>query len=159
MSFKSSAKILLMNITQLTKAGIAKSQLDVALTFYLEDRELISAITLAGAAEEILGKLCEKEGKPTSLEHHTKLAHAVCKYFLNSDQDEKSLRDSINRPRNELKHLTSGDVIEVDTEFEAGEMLARAIGNYECLFGSKTDKMCLFELKHKEASDRLFPRF
>jgi len=150
--------MLLMSIKRLTKTDIAKSQLDSALTFYLEDRELVSAITLAGAAEEILGKLCEKEHKPTSLEHRTKLACDLFKFVWNRDEDEKSVRDSMNQTKNELKHLISGDAIDVDIEFEAGELLERAIGNYERLFGTKTDKMCSFELKHREASERLFPK-
>ena len=52
-----------MTFQRLTKADIALSQLNMALSFYLGGRELVSAITLAGAAEEILGKLCERSGK------------------------------------------------------------------------------------------------
>jgi hypothetical protein len=43
-----------------SKLGIATAQLDTAIALYLEGKHLISLITLAGAAEEILGKLAEK---------------------------------------------------------------------------------------------------
>ncbi len=51
-----------MPLTNLTKWDIALSQLNQAINFYLEDRDLVSATTLAGAAEEILGQLCEGRG-------------------------------------------------------------------------------------------------
>lgn len=49
-------------VVTLSKLDIATAQLDTAMGLYLEGRDLISAITLAGAAEEILGKLAEKAG-------------------------------------------------------------------------------------------------
>ena len=41
----------------LTKLEIAELQLNQSIAFYLEGKDLISAVTLAGAAEEILGKM------------------------------------------------------------------------------------------------------
>ncbi len=45
-----------------SKLDIATRQLKRALEFFLDDNDLICSITLAGAAEEILGKLLEKQG-------------------------------------------------------------------------------------------------
>lgn len=39
--------------------SIAKAQLDTAIRLYFEAEDLFSVITLAGAAEEILGKHLE----------------------------------------------------------------------------------------------------
>ncbi|MBK8384257.1 MAG: hypothetical protein IPL11_00655 [Candidatus Accumulibacter sp.] len=47
----------------LTKAEVAVRQLDQAIRLFLEG-DLLSSLTLAGAAEEILGKLCERAGSP-----------------------------------------------------------------------------------------------
>jgi hypothetical protein len=38
------------------RVDLAAEQLDVALSLFLENQSLVSALTLAGAAEEILGK-------------------------------------------------------------------------------------------------------
>jgi hypothetical protein len=41
----------------LTKLEVAISQLRLSIALFMEEREHISVITLAGAAEEILGKI------------------------------------------------------------------------------------------------------
>ena len=46
---------------------IAKEQLETALRLYFEQRDYYSAITLAGAAEEILGKMLNHNGEENLL--------------------------------------------------------------------------------------------
>ena len=47
----------------LSNLDIAERQLERAIVLFLDDKDYVSALTLAGAAEEILGKLLNKAGK------------------------------------------------------------------------------------------------
>ena len=44
------------------RLSLAQEQLDVALSLFLEGRSHASAITLAGAAEEVIGKELTRQG-------------------------------------------------------------------------------------------------
>src|SRR5579859_5424988 len=97
----------------LTKLAIAEHQLDRALRLFLDDRDYVSAITLAGASEEILGKLLEKGGRKHSLqefvEHCVTIGHKV----FGERWEEKHFRDIANHFRNGLKHITDGEPMEI----------------------------------------------
>ncbi len=54
--------------TSLSKREIAESQLRTATNFYLTGKEYPSALTLAGASEEILGKILVEKGELPTLE-------------------------------------------------------------------------------------------
>ena len=56
------------------KKCIALAQLGTALRLFHDDGDLFSIITLAGAAEEILGKLVEK-GRGMFMREIEKIAH------------------------------------------------------------------------------------
>jgi hypothetical protein len=139
-------------MTRLTKFDIAVQQLDDAITFYLENRNLVSAVTLAGAAEEILSKLCEERGKPSSLSHHAESAHKLHQHlmglFPGVFQHDPGLKAFIrlrNETRNEFKHLMSGNAIQVDLQDKAGRLIAHAVKNYSTLVGYETEKMRQFQ--------------
>ena len=143
-----------MPVVRLSKIDIAVSQLNVALTFYLEDRELVSAITLAGAAEEILGKICEQKGKPSSLSRHAESARSLHLHLkslfpevFTHDPGTKTFVNLRNETRNELKHLISGKAIDVDLNEKAGRIIAHAVENYRNIFGRETLKMRQFQTK------------
>ncbi|MGA2658601.1 MAG: hypothetical protein ABSH34_13945, partial [Verrucomicrobiota bacterium] len=125
-----------MCLIRLSKLDAAVSQLNVALTFYLEDRELVSAVTLAGAAEEILGKLCEQKGMPSSLSRHVESARSLHLHLKSSfpamfthDPQTRAFVNIRNETRNELKHPNSGDPIDVDLHDKAGRLIADAVEN------------------------------
>jgi hypothetical protein len=143
-----------MPLVRMTKIDIAMSQLNVAMTFYLEDRELVSAITLAGAAEEILGKLCEHQGKQSSLSRHAESARDLHLHLkglfpdvFRHDPGTKPFVNFRNETRNELKHLISGSPIEADLLAKAGHLIADAIRNYVSLAGHETPTMRRFQAK------------
>jgi len=48
-----------MNIQRYAKKEIAFNQIETALSLYFEEKDLFSVVTLAGAAEEILGQLLQ----------------------------------------------------------------------------------------------------
>ncbi len=54
-----------------SKLEIAVHQLERAIKLYLDEKYYISTITLAGASEEILGKIIESAGGETDLSNFT----------------------------------------------------------------------------------------
>jgi len=120
----------------LTKTEIAAKQIDTAIDLFLTDKDFISALTIAGAGEEILGTLLKRSGKKNML---TKLH----KYHENiSGIDYKTFCRNENYARNALKHATDPDEDEI--EIGKGEtifMIMRCMFNYEELTGETTDKM------------------
>lgn len=87
----------------LTKLEVASSQLDVAMRLFLEG-DYLSSLTLAGAAEEILGRLCERADKPVSAEAVVNFHLAGTDPALKDTVRRKFLLAVMNRPRNEAKH-------------------------------------------------------
>lgn len=135
-----------MKLTRPTKLEIALRQLQHALFLYKRREELICAVTLAGAAEEILGKLCRERGKTASLDRKLKSTAELHEYIWGEKpQSEKALRSFKNRTRNEFKHLMSGKPIDVNLENSAADLIARAIENYRLLSGKETQEMRVFQ--------------
>lgn len=56
-----------MNKLQKTRINLGIEQLDVALELFLEERSYVAALTLAGAAEEILGKALDFQNRTNAL--------------------------------------------------------------------------------------------
>ena len=52
---------------KLHKTEIARHQIDTAIDLFLEDKDFISALTLAGVGEELTGKLIERAGEARDL--------------------------------------------------------------------------------------------
>ena len=138
-----------MSPTTLTPQEIALLQLEKALKLYLGGEELVCAITLAGAAEEILGKLAYANGKTPSLERRVNHKMGLFKaIFPNKPIPLKKVFVYLsNQSRNAMKHLTTTTPITVDLEQEASRLLARAVENYVLLFGRETPHMRRFQAK------------
>src|SRR3990172_639968 len=112
----------------LTKLDAAKIQLEAAIELHLDKASYIPAITLAGAAEEILGKVLPS-GQQTAKQE---LSQALLtEYQLTISKKELSDR-YLNKTRNELKHFGDSNVtqIDIEPEIESLGMLARALANY-----------------------------
>lgn len=73
----------------LTKLEVAVSQLSQAIRLFLEE-DYLSSLTLSGAAEEILGKLCERSWKPVTIEEiiafHSARSAKSCEEFCQTCQ-------------------------------------------------------------------------
>ena len=117
----------------LTKIEIAEQQLLHAIELFCSGDQIVCAITLAGAAEEILGKLVGRIGKTNSLEVEVKDQCEMFESFFGRPANPKVFRDLENNARNELKHLCSTDSIELDLEQEAVNLIERAIINFQQL--------------------------
>lgn len=120
-----------LDITGIEKKDIALIQLRKAIQLFNKN-ELISAITLAGAAEEILGKIAQKRKGYTALDYHETYLSQLAQTFKKSPPKKKDIIENFNRVRNELKHNDRGEnvYITADFKFETQELIDRAIRNY-----------------------------
>jgi len=130
---------------------LALMQLDKAIDLYEEAtiQGYVCAVTLAGAAEEILKKLCKDNGIQTSLDA---VLDDLCKKFPEFSKED--VRNYVlNLPRNALKHLKP-EICEndFDPELYARMYIHRTIYNYCKLTNEKSDAIDRFlEVKKKVA--------
>lgn len=117
------------DLPTLTKVEVAAHQLERALSLFLDERDYVCAITLAGACEEILGKLLEKSGKEHSLGSFVKACVAIGKDVHGEEWSPKVFVTMASEFRDGLKHYTDGQPITVPRE-AAVEILDRAVENY-----------------------------
>jgi hypothetical protein len=105
----------------------ALAQLEVALRLYFsgDERDLLSVITLAGAAEELFGQLLAAKGIENSIESIKKAIVAISA-ILSLDGDPVTLKEAANRANRakiRLKHWnaqTDNALIELDADFSQG---------------------------------------
>jgi hypothetical protein len=110
---------------------LAKEQLDVALSLFLDHQSYASAITLAGAAEEIFGEALSLRGEQNVLDWSFANTISFHKTFHVMKPEKKEYIDKENLARNALKHLQEdkGPTITVDIEKAACWMLVRTLEN------------------------------
>jgi hypothetical protein len=120
-----------------SKLEIAVHQLDRAIKLLLDEKDPISAITLAGAAEEILGKLVNEAGGTNSLEDFIDECIRIGGYAANDRSIRKEFADMQNYHRNQLKHLSDGSDITISLECANG-IIERAAENLWLLNRSQT---------------------
>lgn len=117
-----------MATIKITKLGVAISQLEMAIDLFLKNQDLICVITLAGAAEEILGRYAANSNEIPMIE----LLCSSLKNEYSIDMPDKDFKwQYLNKARNLAKHFDNeeNEIIEFDPELEALTMLIRAIGN------------------------------
>ena len=123
----------MMSVDKLTALNIAEHQLMAALRMW-KARDYLCAITLAGVAEEILGKRLRRVGIEPSFDN---MKAAVLKIAGQSESEdpylEKDVALLINKTKNQLKHYSGDEVLEIDLRKDAEEILDRAIANYQML--------------------------
>ena len=134
---------------------VALQRLETALRLYFEHEDYYSVITLAGASEEIFGKLLTAAGGDNALDRSkNNFNKSYETLYPGAPDDEKSIADRQkwiadrqNDARNKLKHWTPGQpkVVQFDAKDEAKDMLIRAIDNYFRLTGNYTDAMRQFD--------------
>ena len=121
----------------LSKSDIAKRQIETACGIFLSGGDFLAVVTLAGAAEEILGNLLKRAGKGNSMDDIAALDQR-----LTGGRPFKDVSAEVNAARNALKHAreASEDTVAV-LPGEAHAMLARAISNYVSLTDDISDSM------------------
>ena len=108
----------------LSKHDAAVDQLDWAIRLFLDNNAYVPAITLAGAAEEILGEMLGADSAFVQLKQ---------RIMAMSDLPEKVVTQlHINKSKNWLKHwqgLRDEETINLDLETEAIQYIVRAVAN------------------------------
>ena len=126
---------------KLNKIEIARTQIETAIDLFLSNRDFLSALTLAGAAEDILGKLLERDGKKSMLEN-------LYGWFQETTQEKIGFGEfakKANFTRNTLKHASVANEDEIEVfRWETVQMIMRALFNYKQLVGQPTEKMLEF---------------
>lgn len=130
-------------LVTLTKLEIAEHQLDLAVELFLDRRDFVASITLAGASEEILGKLLEARGESHVLGEFVESCVKTGKHIFKEDWPAKDFVEMANFFRNGLKHITDGESITVSRE-AAAEIIERAIANLWRLEGRESPRIRRF---------------
>jgi hypothetical protein len=138
----------------LTKLEVATRQLDAAIRLFLEGDHL-SSLTLAGAAEEILGRLSEREGLPVATEEIVAHHFGDTDLALTDKERRKVLLEVMNGARKAAKHAndTSETHFVVEQTFPLqmimrAMLMARALG----LPPSREAEMVAWLRAHPEAT-------
>ena len=112
---------------KLSKQDAATHQLDAAIHLFLKG-DYLSSLTLAGAAEEILGSLSRIAGLPVAIEaiaeHHRKDTDPA----LTDKESSNVIFGIANRARNSAKHANDEGETEVEIErLHPLQMIMRAM--------------------------------
>ena len=126
---------------------IALEQLETALRLYLARESYFSVVTLAGAAEEIYGKIVRDQEINNSMDESVNATLAMHKRLFGTKTDEKRVRDRMNHAKNVLKHANpkTESTVTLDVQEEAIDMLNRAIDNYWLIESQLSPRMVQFQ--------------
>ena len=117
---------------KLSKIDAAADQLDWAIRLFLDHKAYIAAITLAGAAEEVIGKPLQDRAA------FKQLATTLSTRF---GLDRRAVtQDHLNKARNWLKHWdenTDQNEIELELDEEAIQYIVRSLANF-AIYDSST---------------------
>jgi hypothetical protein len=136
-----------------SKLEVATEQLDLALRLYLRNKEYLAVITLAGAAEEILGVYLKAHDQPNALEKHLDASLALYRWMWNSDGSRDKMHKVVNRVKNGSKHMmgVKDKTLHCSPKKEAKKVLDRAVSNYYSLMNfenlSETPPLRKFNLQ------------
>jgi len=125
------------------KVDLAREQLDVAISLFRK-KKFASALTLAGAAEEILGKALSHRGQLNSLELKYETLEPILTMRRKTKED--FIRDE-NRALIAVTHMESASEPSVTLHLEeaALSMIVRACENSDLLGLPHTARMREFE--------------
>ena len=129
------------------RVQLAQEQLDVAIELFLSGRSFVSALTLAGACEEILGKALAIQGQVTTLQHEHTVIAPLEEFWGCQPFAWKDFINEKNRVRNAAKHMEGQDqrTVVADLQDEAVRMLVRACDNHSRLGQPKSSRMDEFD--------------
>lgn len=139
----------------LTKLELAEIQINKAIDLFVNEADYVCALTLAGAAEEMLGNILHQNGEDNIL------AELLPWFKENHDPDVTfaKLARGANETRDELKHGHNnpdpGFKVDVSQAI-CGQMLMRAIVNYKNIAPEPPEKMIAFYHWVNERQDEIF---
>jgi hypothetical protein len=124
------------------KKDIAMQYLNLALSEYVKGKNMFAVLHLAGAAEEMLGKIVSLRSNETALEHVHRWMRSWYQITDNDTPQNKELNKHILKIKNGVKHINGAHNLEIEFDInrEAKEIIRRAIENFNQIP----------ELKHSE---------
>ena len=130
------------------KVDLAIEQLEASLKLFLSGESYVSALALAGAAEEMLGMALKIKGIENSLQEQYKLYHQPGLEWINPPKTwGEFTTKGKNKVKNAVKHLSGVDdlTFDADIQDEALWMLVRATDNFNRLGFKPTNLMHEFD--------------
>jgi hypothetical protein len=126
------------------RVDLATEQLNVAISLFLQRKRFVSALVLAGAAEEILGKRLSHSGKQNSLDRRYETMEPI---LTMRHQTKEDFIEEENRALNAVTHMASASEpsVTLDLEEAASSMIVRACHNHDLLGLPATSNMRKFE--------------
>ncbi len=123
--------------------ALAAEQLDAAIDLFLSGRSDVSALTLAGAAEEILGRAVKLAGGENAMQEAFAASALTHRHLHHRELKWQDFADGENYARNAAKHLKQEGErdIEVNLRHAAMWMIVRGCANYDRLGLETTDRM------------------
>ena len=138
----------------ISKLDAAMHQLNLAITLFLGG-DYLASLTLAGAAEDILGGLCKAAGKPSAAEFIANYHEKDVDPAVPAGKRLGVVFTVMNRARNAAKHADRPDENTVDVDqMHPLQMLMRAIPMCVALGVKPSDKikrMVRWVKEHPEA--------
>ena len=124
-------------MTSHRKCDIASKQLESAIGLFVSNRDKLSAITLAGAADTILNQLLLNDGKENFTDYLRKKAASKTGVLQTRGEYGKEINDILRI--NSLKHMDKNDddYVEMDLEECALAAILKAVANYARLAGKQ----------------------
>lgn len=113
------------------RVDLAREQLEMALVAFVERHRFASAITLASAAERVLGEALRHAGKQAGVDWKFDAADLEHTKLHGRPLNRKTFHDAENRVANVVRHFDETDApdFEADLEEAACWMLVRACEN------------------------------
>jgi hypothetical protein len=143
------------NLKTYSKQDIAIEYLNLALVEYVKGTNMFAALNLAGAAEEILGKIVRLNGAKSA---HDEVVTWISSWYQVAKKampKQKDINSFILKAKNGAKHLDGEhDLnIELDLEKEVKETIRKAIENYNQIPGLRVTKEMLAYYQHEKHNE------
>jgi hypothetical protein len=124
-----------VNSTKIEKSKLAMTQLRRAIQLF-NIGDFVSALTLAGAANDIFGELALKKQGYNTLDNDKWFWDGIAEMSKKDKPSKEKIKQVNNRIKNSIKHHNSADdsIVEADFEFEAQCHIDSAIRNYWIAF-------------------------
>lgn len=127
-------------LNKIHQVDVALIQLEKACELFFR-KDYISSLTLAGAAEEILGNISEKESK--KFLNRKKNDRGISAFNMQAElfenlmgQDYSTFKQKRNQTRNELKHLKDNYTVDIsELELKVKQIIGDAVTNYKLISG------------------------
>ena len=142
-----------MSLRNYTRFELAHNQLEAAIALYITNRDRLSAITLAGAADVLLSQLVLRAGKQNFTDRALEKELATGLAPITREVFGREVNDMLFI--NQLKHYDDDaqDVIDLDVDECALAAILKALANYVDLPEHQRDLVLAFKLWVKQNLD------